>query len=66
MSTIQRTKRKTSRFRWTPERFQKAAEEGWFGDRKVELLMTRHASIVKLYRFLVCSHAGRIRYQNGR
>ena len=38
MSTIQRTKRKTSRFRWTPEQFQKAAEEGWFQDRKVELL----------------------------
>ena len=28
----------TSRFRWTPEQFQKAAEDGWFGDRKVELL----------------------------
>jgi Uma2 family endonuclease len=28
----------TSRFRWTAEQFQKAAEEGWFGDRKVELL----------------------------
>jgi Uma2 family endonuclease len=38
MSTIQRTKRKTSRFRWTPKQFQKAAEEGWFADRKVELL----------------------------
>ena len=38
MSTIQRTKRKTSRFRWTPEQFPKAAEDGWFGDRKVELL----------------------------
>jgi Uma2 family endonuclease len=38
MSTIQRTKRMTSRFRWTPEQFQKAAEDGWFGDRKVELL----------------------------
>jgi hypothetical protein len=31
MSTIQRTKRKTSRFRWTPEQFEKAAEDGWFG-----------------------------------
>ena len=38
MSTTQRTERKTSRFRWTPEQFQKAAEDGWFGDRKVELL----------------------------
>ena len=38
MSTIQRAKRKTSRFRWTPEQFQKAADDGWFGDRKVELL----------------------------
>jgi Uma2 family endonuclease len=38
MSTVERTKRKTSRFRWTPEQFQKAAEDGWFGDRKVELL----------------------------
>jgi Uma2 family endonuclease len=38
MSTIQRTKRRTSRFRWTAEQFQKAAEDGWFGDRKVELL----------------------------
>ena len=38
MSTIPRTKRKTSRFRWNAEQFQKAAEEGWFQDRKVELL----------------------------
>jgi Uma2 family endonuclease len=38
MSTIQRAKRTTSRFRWTPAQFQKAAEDGWFGDRKVELL----------------------------
>jgi len=38
MSTVERTKRKRSRFRWTAEQFQKAAEEGWFGDRKVELL----------------------------
>ena len=38
MSTIQRAKRKTSRFRWTLEQFQKAADDGWFGDRKVELL----------------------------
>jgi Uma2 family endonuclease len=38
MSTIQRTKRQTNRFRWTAEQFQKAADEGWFGDRKVELL----------------------------
>jgi Uma2 family endonuclease len=38
MSAIQRTKRKTSRFRWTPEQFLNAAEDGWFGDRKVELL----------------------------
>jgi Uma2 family endonuclease len=38
MSTIERTKRQTGRFRWTPEQFQKAAEDGWFGDRKVELL----------------------------
>ncbi len=38
MSTIERTKRKTSRFRWNPEQFQKAADDGWFGDRKVELL----------------------------
>jgi Uma2 family endonuclease len=30
--------RKTTRFRWTAEQFQKAAEDGWFGDRKVELL----------------------------
>ena len=37
MSTIQRTK-ETSRFRWTPEQFQKAAQDGWFGNRKVELL----------------------------
>ncbi len=38
MSTIQRAKKKTNRFRWTPEQFQKAAEDGWFGERKVELL----------------------------
>jgi len=38
MSTIERTKRKTGRFRWTPEQFQKAADDGWFDDRKVELL----------------------------
>ncbi len=38
MSTIERTKRKWSRFRWTAEQFQQAADEGWFGDRKVELL----------------------------
>ncbi len=38
MSTTLRTKRKTSRFRWTAEQFQKAADDGWFGDRKVELL----------------------------
>jgi Uma2 family endonuclease len=38
MSTIPRTTRKSSRFRWTPARFQKAADEGWFQDRKVELL----------------------------
>jgi hypothetical protein len=38
MSTIERTRRKTSRFRWTAELFQTAADEGWFGDRKVELL----------------------------
>jgi Uma2 family endonuclease len=38
MSTTQRAKRKTGRFRWTAEQFQKAAEEGWFADRKVELL----------------------------
>jgi len=35
---IERTKRKTSRLRWTADQFQKAAEEGWLGDRKVELL----------------------------
>jgi hypothetical protein len=29
---------RTGRFLWTPEQFQKAAEDGWFGDRKVELL----------------------------
>jgi Uma2 family endonuclease len=33
-----RIRRNTSRFRWSPEQFQKAAEDGWFGDRKVELL----------------------------
>jgi Uma2 family endonuclease len=38
MGTRQRARTKTDRFRWTPEQFQKAAEEGWFGDRKVELL----------------------------
>ncbi len=38
MSAIQPTKKKTSRFRWTAGQFQKAAEGGWFGDRKVELL----------------------------
>ncbi|MGO9470360.1 MAG: hypothetical protein ACLQIB_21960 [Isosphaeraceae bacterium] len=38
MRRIQRTERKTSRFRWTPEQFQKAAEEGWFRGRKVKLL----------------------------
>ncbi len=38
MSTSQQTKRKTRRFRWSPEQFQKAADDGWFGDGKVELL----------------------------
>ena len=38
MSTIQRAKRRTSRFRWTAGLFQTAADLGWFGDRKVELL----------------------------
>jgi Uma2 family endonuclease len=38
MSTIQHIRRNTSRFRWTAEHFQRAAEDGWFGDRKVELL----------------------------
>jgi Uma2 family endonuclease len=38
MSTVKRTKRRTSRFRWTPEQFQKAAQDGWFHDQKVELL----------------------------
>jgi Uma2 family endonuclease len=38
MSTIQRARRRTGRFRWTAGLFQKAADDGWFGDRKVELL----------------------------
>ena len=38
MSTIQRIKKRTSRFRWNAELFQRAAEAGWFEDRKVELL----------------------------
>ena len=39
MSTIQRTKRKTSRFPLdSSEQFQQADDDGWFGDRKVELL----------------------------
>jgi Uma2 family endonuclease len=62
MSTIQRTKKKSNRFRWTAEQFQKAAEDGWFGDRKVELLdgdvyyMVRNAlhrnCVWKLYELL--------------
>lgn len=38
MSTIPRTRRRSSRFRWTSAQFQRAADEGWFEDRKVELL----------------------------
>jgi Uma2 family endonuclease len=38
MSTISRAKTKTNRFRWNAEQFRQAADEGWFQDRKVELL----------------------------
>jgi hypothetical protein len=44
MSTIQRATRTTSRFRWTPAQFQKAAEDGWFGDRKMAERATSFSS----------------------
>jgi hypothetical protein len=55
MSTIQGTKRKTSRFRWTTEQFQKAAEDGWFGDRKVELPPRRYGNLLVIRRVSVVS-----------